>query len=281
MHYLILTILCSTTIALVLKHSDTKRGELIVLLAGNYLVASVISLGVFIFNEDTAYSYQTIIFGVCLGLLFVLSFFSFAKAVSHAGTSLATVSSRLSVIIPITFSIIIYNEVPSALNMIGFVFTFITLVLFYFSVAGQNSTGNKFNSYFYLFVSLIGIGVSDFCLKIFNNWRPHSEEPLFVLTIFTSALVYALLFIIIKKVRIERYTLLLGIGLGVPNFFSTYFLLGALFLLPAILVYPLVNIGIIIFTAIFAYLLWKENINRFGKWALLTGVVAILFLSFK
>ena len=281
MHYLILTILCSTTIALVLKHSDTKRGEPIVLLAGNYLVASLISLGIFIFKEDTTVSYQTILFGASLGLLFVFSFFSFAKAVSQSGTALATVSSRLSVIIPITFSVVIYNEIPSSYNLIGFLFTFVTLILFYFSVAGQKSTGDNFNKYFYLFVSLVGIGINDFCLKIFNNWRPHSEEPLFVLTIFTTALLYSLLFIMVKKVRIERHTLFLGVGLGVPNFFSTYLLLGALFLLPAIFVYPVVNVGVIIFTAIFAYLFWKESIKVIGKWALLTGVVAIVFMSLK
>jgi len=281
MHYLILTILCSTTIALILKHSDTKRGEPIVLLAGNYFVASVISLGIYIFNEDTSFSYQTILFGTCLGLLFVFSFFSFAKAVSNSGTALATVSSRLSVIIPITFSVVIYSEVPSSYNLIGFLFTFFTLILFYFSIAGQDSTGDNFNKYFYLFVTLVGIGISDFCLKIFNNWRPQSEEPLFVLIIFTSAFLYSLLFIVIRKVRIEKHTLLLGTGLGVPNVFSTYFLLGALSLLPAILVYPVVNVGIIIFTAIFAYLFWKEEINTFGKWALVTGVVAIVFLSLK
>ena len=281
MHNLILTILCSTTIALVLKHSDTKRGEPIVLLAGNYFLASVISIGFLIFNEDTSYSYQTVLFGAFLGSLFVFSFYSFAKAVSHAGTALATVSTRLSVILPITFSVVLFNEVPSLYNLVGFLFTFITLVLFYFSIAGRGSDGDNFNKYYYLIISLVGIGISDFCLKIFNNWRPQSEEPLFVLTIFTFAMLYALLFIVIKKVKIERHTLLLGVGLGVPNLFSTYFLLGALSVLPAIIVYPVVNVGIIIFTSIFAYFFWKEGVNKFGKMALVTGVIAIAFLSLK
>jgi drug/metabolite transporter (DMT)-like permease len=281
MHYLILTILCSTTIALVLKHSDTKRGEPIVLLAGNYFLASLISLGIYIFTDDTSFSYQTILFGAFLGLLFVFSFFAFAMAVSHAGTALATVSSRLSVIIPITFSIVLFNEVPSSYNLIGFLFTFITLALFYISIAGQNPDGDNYNKHFYLFVTLVGIGISDFCLKIFNNWRPQTEEPLFVLSIFTFAMLYALLFIAIRKVRIYKHTLLLGIGLGVPNVFSTYFLLGALSVFPAILVYPVINVGIIIFTAIFAYLFWKEGVNKFGRWALVTGVIAIVFLSLK
>ena len=100
MHFLLLTILCSTSIALILKYSDTKKSEPIVLIAGNYLTASLIALVLLIFSESTKFSIETLLFGIGLGLLFVLSFFAFAKAISYAGTGLATTSSRLSVIIP-------------------------------------------------------------------------------------------------------------------------------------------------------------------------------------
>ncbi len=120
MHFLLLTILCSTSIALILKYSDTKKGEPIILLAGNYLVASLIGLILLILNDTKIFSIQTLIFGAGLGLLFVLSFFAYAKAISYAGTGLATTSSRLSVIIPILFSIIFFNELPNDLHLLGF-----------------------------------------------------------------------------------------------------------------------------------------------------------------
>jgi drug/metabolite transporter (DMT)-like permease len=67
--------------------------------------------------------------------------------------------------------------------------------------------------------------------------------------------------------------------LGVPNVFSTIFLLAALSLLPAILVYPFMNVGIILFTTVGAFLIWKEKLNRWGVLALASGLLAILFLS--
>ena len=67
--------------------------------------------------------------------------------------------------------------------------------------------------------------------------------------------------------------------MGVPNVFSTIFLLGALTFLPAILVYPLINVGIIIFTTLLAFFIWKEKLNRWGILALASGILAILFLS--
>ncbi len=74
---LLLTILCSTSIALILKHSDTKQGNPIVLLAGNYLTASIIGL-ILMLLKDASHSIETLIFGALLGLLFVASFFAFA-----------------------------------------------------------------------------------------------------------------------------------------------------------------------------------------------------------
>lgn len=279
MHILLLTILCSTSIALILKYSDTKKGEAIVLLAGNYLVASIIASALLILNESRLFSLQTLLFGAGLGLLFVLSFFAYAKAISFAGTGLATTSSRLSVIIPILFSIIIFNELPNELHLVGFVFTFITFILFYFSVKGNHKDGEGLLKYLFLMAVFIGIGINDFAIKAFKSWRPEQEEPFFVLFIFSSAFIYSSIYIIIKKIKIVKQTALWGLVLGVPNVFSTIFLLGALALLPAILVYPLMNVGIILFTTVLAFLIWKEKLNRWGVLALASGLLAILFLS--
>ncbi len=279
MHFLLLTILCSTSIALILKYSDTKKGEAIVLLAGNYLVASIIALALLIFNESRLFSLQTLLFGAGLGLLFVLSFFAYAKAISFAGTGLATTSSRLSVIIPILFSIIIFNELPNELHLVGFVFTLITFILFYFSVKGNQKDGEGVLKYFFLVAVFAGIGINDFAIKAFKSWKPQHEESFFVFFIFSSAFIYSSLYIIIKKIKIVKQTALWGLVLGIPNVFSTIFLLGALALLPAILVYPLMNVGIILFTTLLAFLMWKEKLNRWGVFALVSGVLAILFLS--
>ena len=275
---LFLTILCSTSIALILKHSDTKQGEPIVLLAGNYLTASLIGL-LIMFFKGTSYSTGTFIFGAILGLLFVASFFAFARAVSAAGTALATISSRLSVIIPIVFSIIFFDEQPSTLKLFGFLLTGITFVFFYFSLLNKNSSSSEKGKYFLLLFVLISIGINDFSMKIFKNTRPVTDEPFFVFIIFFFAFIYSSLFIVRKKISINKNTFFTGVGLGVPNVFSTIFLLGALSHLPAIFVYPAINIGIILFTAIGAYAIWREGMNKSGIAALISGVIAILLLS--
>ncbi len=272
MLFLLLTVLCSTSIALILKYSDTKKGEPIVLLAGNYLVASLIGLTLLIINDNKIFSIEALIFGAGLGLLFVLSFFAFAKAISFAGTGLATTSSRLSVIIPILLSIIIFNELPNELHLLGFLFTIVTFILFYFSVKENHRDGEGLLKYLFLVLLF-------FAIKVFKGWRPEQEESYFIFFIFFSAFIYTSSYIIIKKIKIENQTVMLGLILGVPNVLTTVFLLNALAILPAIVVFPLMNVGIILLTTLMAFWIWKEKLNRWGVLALVSGLLAILFLS--
>jgi len=281
MLFLILTIVCSTSIALILKFSDTRKGNPILLLSANYFAASLITL-VFLFLEDEIiFSWQSFIFGALLGIMFVFSFFAFTKAVASSGAALSSVSSRLSVVIPIALSIIFYDEIPNGYQLAGFAFAFLTIIFFYFSIRGLNGMNLRFSDYFYLFALLAGIGINDFCMKIFQQWRPENEKPIFLFSIFTFAFIYTAAIVFIKKIPLNNKTVLTGIALGVPNIFSSFFLLSALASLPAIIVYPSVNIGVILFTTIGAVWVWQEKIGFYGKLALFSGMAAIFLLSYK
>ncbi|MBZ0201238.1 MAG: EamA family transporter, partial [Ignavibacteriaceae bacterium] len=139
MIYIILTILCSTSIVIILKHSETKNGSPLILLAGNYIVAAVISLFFCFAESKSQYSFQSLGFGAVIGLLFMLSFFSYAKAIAAAGPALASVSARISVGIPVILAITIFNESPGTYQLAGFSLTVVTLIFFYFSLKKVNT----------------------------------------------------------------------------------------------------------------------------------------------
>ena len=249
------------------------------LLAGNYFVAAVISFIIFIFQTDSRLQIVPILSGMLLGLMFIVSFFAFARAVALAGTALATISSRLSVVIPTAVSIILLQELPGRYQWSGYVLALLTLYLFFLSIKTGAHRQFNWKGLIYLIFVFVGIGINDFSLKLFNAYRAAGENQLFLLSIFSSAFVYALLWIVFKKIRFERRTVLRGAILGIPNMFSSFFLIKALLVLPAVVVYPMVNIGIILFTLAGAWLIWREQLNRFGVLALLSGAVAIILMS--
>ncbi len=136
---LVLTILCSSSIALILKHNDTRSGDALVLLTGNYFIAAIMGLVLWLIQPQVVFEPAAALYGAVLGLLFVFSFFSFAKSVNAAGTALAAVSSRLSVVISTFLSILFFGETPGLYQLSGYFFTLLTMFFFYLSLKILNS----------------------------------------------------------------------------------------------------------------------------------------------
>ncbi len=278
MIYLILAIICSSSLALILKQGNVKKSNTAILINANYLTASVLSL-IFVFFKGTlSISLTAFLFALFLGYLFAATFFIYSKAVGLAGTALATVSARLSVLIPVLFSIILYAESPNIKMIFGFFMALVTLYLFYLSLKNHNGKPHSRSSYIILILLLVGIGLVDFSMKIFERNFPTEEKGTFVFTIFFSAFIYTLGYILYKKIQFESHTFKLGLILGLPNVLAIHFVLAALSELPAIVVFPIQNIGVIVFTAVMAYLIWKEKINKYGIAALIAGIISIILL---
>ncbi|APF16906.1 protein of unknown function DUF6 transmembrane [Caldithrix abyssi DSM 13497] len=279
MAYVGLTILCSTAIALILKWNDALKASAIYLLLGNYLVAAAISLFFWKNTPGQPASWQSLVLGLPLGGLFVFSFFAFTKAVAASGASLATVSARLSVAIPVLLSMVLFDELPGFWQTVGLALVALTLWFFYQSLKNRQTRAIHWPDFFYLFVLWLGIGINDFSLKIFQNWRGVSEKSFFLLVIFGSAFIYTFLIVYVQNIKLDRAAFTLGLALGIPNMFSAFFMINALHALPGVIVYPTVNLGIILLTTLGSYIIWNEKLNSAGLQALLSGSLAILFLN--
>jgi len=99
--------------------------------------------------------------------------------------------------------------------------------------------------------------------------------------VFGFAFIIGLTIILIGKVKFKSRDILAGIALGVPNFFSIYFQLKALSAFDNIgaLLYPSLNIGIIIGSTLAAILFFKEHLSKLNKVGISIAILAILLLS--
>jgi len=276
---LFLTILCSTSIAIILKVNSNIRGNSILLLAGNYFSASVIGLFLFLSDQRATSSTELIPLGFFLSILFVGSIFAYSKSVNISGAALSTVSSRLSVFVPTLLSIFFYCEIPNNYQTMGLILTLVTILLFYFSISDGGLNGRSKNKFAYLLSVLIGIGIADFFMKVFQeNWIS-TDTPFFLFWIFFFSFIATFSITLKNKIRLDKRILFLGLFMGIPNIFSSYFLIEALKTYKAVFVYPFVNMSIIVATAIIVKIFWKEDWSTYSKIALLTGLISIILLS--
>ena len=111
--------------------------------------------------------------------LFAGTFVLYSKAISLAGTALATVSARLSVLIPVLAAIIFFGESRNIKMLLGFCLALITLYLFYLSLKNHGTVEGRKGKYIYLLSLLVGIGFVDLSMKMFEQNFPISKREYF------------------------------------------------------------------------------------------------------
>ena len=113
--------------------------------------------------------------------------------------------------------------------------------------------------------------------KVFEVYGPAEYGDLFLFYTFVSAFVLCLALILWKRERPDKYALLFGVLVGVPNFFSAKFLLMALGHLPAVIVYPTFSVATILAVTLAGICLFGERLRKL-QWAALTGILAALIM---
>lgn len=282
MFNLLMTIFSSTAIALILKYNESRAGNRWALLSGNYLTALVLlAIQIILHNESVPYSESLVGWAGIVSLGFVAGFYIFSKAVSLAGAALASVSARISLFFPVILSAVFFHEFPNLPQFTGLLLALITVLFFSRSIESPHPVVPQTRSWLILVVLFLLIGFNDFSLKLFRELRLPSEKEFFLFLVFSFSFLWSVNIAIRKNQLNDRRAFITGLVLGIPNLASSWFMLAALDQLPALIVFPVINAGVIILTAVLSALIWREHLNHYGKLALLTGIFTVILLSLK
>lgn len=239
------------------------------MIGSNYLVSG--SLGFLFLEKGEFPTPEVLLFGAVIGLLFFVSFSFFSYSLERCGIASTVTFGRLSLAIPVAAAVLFWNERPSLFDLISLAMIFLIILLW------EKRIRNLSPSLFFLFILF---GTIDASLKYFKIRFPDTDHTIFLITLFYSALVWSWLYILLHKRKIRVLHVLTGLVLGVPNFFSSFFVLAALSRgVPAYVTFPFINIGVILTSAILGKFLFGEKLS--GKRVILIGlgITAILLLT--
>ena len=132
----------------------------------------------------------------------------------------------------------------------------------------------------------LGSGIIDTSIKYVQEVHIEENEfPLFSATVFASAAFVGLVFIIFKalktSLKISFKNILGGIALGVPNYFSIYYLLRALQnpALNSSSVFTINNVAIVMLSTLLGIILFKEQISAKNWGGILLAIVSITLVA--
>lgn len=220
-----------------------------------------------------------------IGLLFVIVFNLLAFATQKIGLAVTTVANKMAMIIPIIFGIYVFSENIDFLKIAGFLLAFIAIYL--------TSTKNGklgFDKRYLLLVILIfvGQGLADSTLSWAENKNLNSgNSTLFFASIFMISGALGSLFLVydisVNKAKLSLKNLLWGIMLGIPNYLTLYFFVKALNseILQSSQVFPIINMGVIVVSAIAGIILFKERLTKSNWNGIYLAILAITFITFS
>ncbi|CAM4124649.1 EamA family transporter [Gillisia hiemivivida] len=286
MIYLLLSILSSSIIFVVFKLFKRFEVNTLQAIIFNYFIAC--SVGYFGFIEDANISeipskpwfYGTLI----LGLLFIIVFNLAAITTQRSGLSVVSVATKMSVAIPVLFGILYFNESTGILKVLGIILALIAVYLS--SIKAKTGIAIKKKNLIYPILVFIGSGLIDTLIKfIESGYVNKTDVALFSSTIFSVAGTIGILVLIFQgingKLRITGRNILGGIALGIPNFFSIYFLVMALRNkgFESSTIFTINNVAIVLVSTILGIILFKEKLITKNWIGIILAIISILMVA--
>ena len=281
MIYLLLSILSSTGIFVLFKLFSKYNINTLQAIVVNYLTACICGLLLYDGKIKVSEVVQTdwFIAAFGLGFLFIAIFNVMALTAQKNGLSVASVASKMSVIIPIVFGIYVYNESIGTQKIAGIVLALVAVYLTSIKVKDDTVLTQSIYLPILLF---FGSGIIDTSV---NHYAPDDDIPLFSATIFAIAGIIGFMILgyrsIKLKSRFKMKSVPFGIALGIVNYCSIYFLLKALRVdgFESSSIFTINNVVIVAFSTLIGLLLFKERISKKNWIGILFAMVAIILVT--
>jgi drug/metabolite transporter (DMT)-like permease len=220
-----------------------------------------------------------------MGSMFIATFSLIAISSLNVGVTITQTANKLSLVIPVSISFWVYHEPILPLKIAGIMVAI--LAVFLLSYAPKKSEGNA-NSLRVLLplILFVSSGFIDSLTTFVQRAYIHTEAiaNAYLIAGFLAAGTWGSIVLGIQYAKQQRAFawrhLVGGIVLGVPNYFSIYFLIKALEnpSLNSSAIIPINNIGILLVVSICGIFFFKEKLKTIHYVGLLLAGLSIALI---
>ncbi len=286
MIYLLLSIAASSIIFVIFKLFQDYNINTLQAIIVNYFIACTV--GFFGFMKDTDISNVPskpwFMGTIVLGFLFISIFNLAAITTQRSGLSVVSVATKMSVVIPVVFGISYFNESTGIIKILGIILALAAVYLS--SIKSRSGIKIKKENLIFPVLVFLGSGIIDTTLKFLEaEYVEPTEVALFSSTIFAIAGTIGLTIIIGQgvtgKLRITGKNILGGIILGIPNYFSIYFLVLALRSegFESSTVFTINNVAIVLVSTLLGIFLFREHLLPKNWIGIALAVISIILVA--
>jgi len=284
--YLALSVLSSVIIFVIFKLFSRYQINTLHAIVVNYIVACISGIVAYenSINFTEVHSYEWFYYTLGLGALFIIVFNLMALTTQRSGLSVVSVATKMSVVIPIIFGFVYYKESFGVYKIIGVLLALMAVYLA--SIKTRDGLSISAKGFLFPLLVFIGSGIIDTSIKFLeNSFVAENDVPIFSATIFGSAAFIGLIVLGFKAVQgnfsFHFKNVLGGIALGIPNYFSIFFLVKALRseLLDSSGIFTVNNVAVVMVSTLFGIFLFKEKLSNKNWLGILLAILSILLVT--
>ncbi|HEY0977874.1 MAG TPA: DMT family transporter [Flavobacteriales bacterium] len=213
------------------------------------------------------------------GALFIGVFLIMGRSAQQVGVAITTVASKMSLVLTVLATVLFFQERPGALGWAG-----IALALVGVAMASWTRDGGAKKGWWMPAIIFFGSAMADILIDVVQRTRlTPTTEPVYPTLVFGASACIGLCILLAGR---QRSALLLprvligGAVLGLVNYGSIYFMVRALTSsgMRSSQVFPLMNIGAILFGTLASMLLFRERPDPWQRAGIATCVIALVLL---
>ena len=285
MLYLILAIICSTGVFVAMRLFERFKLDNHQALMWNYVFAAGTGFLMCKQFDTPAQLVGEPWFGLSLvtGFWFIFTYLLMTTSSQRSGVTITSLSSKLSVVLPTLAGVLLFHEKLNLMATTGIV---LALTALFLVVGGKNNSSKTGKTNWLLPILIFfGTGTGDILMKLTEQRNTSEDMGFMIAFIYLIAMLFGLALVgfdLVKgKSRWQWKSAVGGIGLGVINFFSTYFVYKSMRLFDNVVLFPVYNIGVVSLCALTGWLLFKEKLTWKNYLGLAIAIVAVILITAK
>lgn len=226
---------------------------------------------------------------VVLGCFFISLFNIIGFTTQKLGVAVTSVANKLSLVIPAIFFILYNGESLRFLKIAGIVLAL--LAVLFTCYKGDSNEKKPLSGLWMVLLPVIlflGSGSLDTIYKfVEEKFLNENNLNAFLISSFAAAGCAGLVILLIRygtrKEKFDLRSLLAGILIGIPNYFSIW-CLGKVYKLnwmESSAIIPVNNMGIVLFSTLVAWLVFKEHLSKINWAGILLSLISIALIAFS
>lgn len=284
--YLVINVVLATTIFLLFKWFRIKEIDSRKAIFLNYCTVAVLGMVNLEGSTGLLTDLPAVISTMITGLLFITVFNIMALTSQQSGITIASIASKMSVIIPVIAGIILYRESAGILKITGIMLAIAAIIRVSWRGKDGGTAGQDLRILILPGLLFIGSGVVDSMIKYMQHayLSTHTLNSLLTLCSMFAGIAGLLSLLFTKGIsgiRMNGKVVFYGVLLGIVNYGALYSLLKVLDdkTIESGVAFSMINVSVVSLSAILARTVFNERLSSGQLSGLVIALAAILILN--